>query len=449
MRETIAILAASLNSGELLSTQVLDRCIDNIEDPNGQGSKVFIRKFYDQARQAALASNSVRKAQKDVPILSGIPFAVKDLFDLAGSITSAGSLVLKKNPAALKDAPVIDRLRKAGAVIIGTTNMTEFAMGGLGINPHYGTPLNPYDRNTGRIPGGSSAGAAVAITDKMAFGSIGSDTAGSIQMPASLCGITGFKPTARRVPLDGSVPLAPSLDSIGPLANSVSCCILIDSVISGQKYIPLTGLSAKKIRLAIPQNYVLNDLDLDVSNAFSSALTRLSKAGIELKEVAFPEFDEIKNLPVNGSFSTIEGYAWHRKLLNENQGLYDPIVANRFMNGASVLAADYIDLINARSNLINRCNSRTKDFDAFIMPTLPLTAPPISSFENNSSIWLETNKRLIRNPGIANLLDRCAISIPCAEPGNAPVGISLVGECMGDQHLFSIALEIEKILKFN
>ena len=192
MRETIAILAASLNSGELLSTQVLDRCIDNIEDPNGQGSKVFIRKFYDQARQAALASNSVRKAQKDVPILSGIPFAVKDLFDLAGSITSAGSLVLKKNPAALKDAPVIDRLRKAGAVIIGTTNMTEFAMGGLGINPHYGTPLNPYDRNTGRIPGGSSAGAAVAITDKMAFGSIGSDTAGSIQMPASLCGITGF-----------------------------------------------------------------------------------------------------------------------------------------------------------------------------------------------------------------------------------------------------------------
>ena len=449
MRDTIAILAASLNSGELLSTQVLDRCIDNIEDPNGQGSKVFIRKFYDQARQAALASNSVRKAQKDVPILSGIPFAVKDLFDLAGSITSAGSLVLKKNPAALKDAPVIDRLRKAGAVIIGTTNMTEFAMGGLGINPHYGTPLNPYDRNTGRIPGGSSAGAAVAITDKMAFGSIGSDTAGSIQMPASLCGITGFKPTARRVPLDGSVPLAPSLDSIGPLANSVSCCILIDSVISGQKYIPLTGLSAKKIRLAIPQNYVLNDLDLDVSNAFSSALTRLSKAGIELKEVAFPEFDEIKNLPVNGSFSTIEGYAWHRKLLNENQGLYDPIVANRFMNGASVLAADYIDLINARSNLINRCNSRTKDFDAFIMPTLPLTAPPISSFENNSSIWLETNKRLIRNPGIANLLDRCAISIPCAEPGNAPVGISLVGECMGDQHLFSIALEIEKILKFN
>ncbi len=449
MRETIAILAASLNSGELLSTQVLDRCIDNIEDPNGQGSKVFIRKFYDQARQAALASNSVRKAQKDVPILSGIPFAVKDLFDLAGSITSAGSLVLKKNPAALKDAPVIDRLRKAGAVIIGTTNMTEFAMGGLGINPHYGTPLNPYDRNTGRIPGGSSAGAAVAITDKMAFGSIGSDTAGSIQMPASLCGITGFKPTARRVPLDGSVPLAPSLDSIGPLANSVSCCILIDSVISGQKYIPLMGLPAKKIRLAIPQDYVLNDLDLDVSNAFSSALTRLSKAGIELKEVAFPEFDEIKNLPVNGSFSTIEGYAWHRKLLNENQGLYDPIVANRFMNGASVLAADYIDLINARSNLINRCNSRTKDFDAFIMPTLPLTAPPISSFENNSSIWLETNKRLIRNPGIANLLDRCAISIPCAEPGNAPVGISLVGECMGDQHLFSIALEIEKILKFN
>ena len=449
MRQTITTLTASLNSGEQLSTQVLDRCIDNIEDPNGQGSKVFIRKFYDQAKQAALTSNNVRKAQKDVPILSGVPVAVKDLFDIAGSITSAGSLVLKKNPAALKDAPVIDRLRKAGAVILGTTNMTEFAMGGLGINPHYGTPLNPYDRNIGRIPGGSSAGAAVAITDNMAFGSIGSDTAGSIQMPASLCGITGFKPTARRVPLDGSVPLAPSLDSIGPLANSVSCCLLIDSVISGQKYIPLMGLPAKKIRLAIPQNYVLNDLDLDVSNAFSSALTKLSKAGIELKEVSFPEFNEIKYLPANGSFSTIEGYAWHRKLLNENQGLYDPIVANRFMNGASVLAADYIDLINARSDLINRCNSRTKYFDAFIMPTLPLTAPPISSFENNSLLWLETNKRLIRNPGIANLLDRCAISIPCAEPGNAPVGISLVGDCMGDQHLFSVALEIERILRFN
>jgi aspartyl-tRNA(Asn)/glutamyl-tRNA(Gln) amidotransferase subunit A len=285
-----------------LSTDGLHECLARIADPAGQGAKAFIR-IFREAVEAPLQPGP----------LGGIPVSVKDLCDVAGSITTAGSKVLASNLPALYDAPVVARIRAAGAVILGTNNMTEFAMGGVGINPHYGTPLNPWDRVNGRIPGGSSSGGAVAVADGMVNVALGSDTAGSIQMPAAFCGIVGFKPTARRVPMAGTIPLAPSLDSLGPLARSVADCARFDAVIAGEPDESLVSIELYGLRFAVPQALVLDDLEAPVAQAFSSTLSRLSSAGVEIVEIPLVELRELPAL----SFSVIEGYAWHRKLLEE------------------------------------------------------------------------------------------------------------------------------------
>ena len=438
-RATIAQLHGDLAARQRKSLDLVRQSLERIDDAGGQGRKAFIRLFRAQALAEASAVDEIGSNGA----LGGIPVAVKDLFDIAGSVTTAGSRVLRESPPAERDAPAVARLRAAGAIVVGTNNMTEFAMGGLGINPHYGTPLNPWDRATGRIPGGSSSGGAVAVADGMVSAALGSDTAGSIQMPAAFCGITGFKPTARRVPLEGSIPLAKSLDSVGPLANSVSCCALIDAVLAGEPAERLVPLPVKNLHFAVPQTVVLDDLEPAVAAAFAATLSRLSAAGARITEVPFKEFAEMPALP----FSVVEGYAWHRKLLEQQRASYDPIVAGRFANGAAVLAADYIDLVEARANLIRKTAPISRPFDALVMPTVPLVAPKLADFKDNEQLWLATNRRMIRNPGLANFLDRCAISLPCHESGAAPVGFSLMGETMGDRRLLSVALAVEQIVR--
>ena len=441
-RRRIDEARADLTSGRRSSGELIDESLRLIDEPQGQGSKAFIRRFDAHARAAATAIDAMLKAGAPTGVLGGLPVSVKDLFDVAGTITTAGSKALADAKPAEQDAPVVARLRAAGAAIVGTNNMTEFAMGGVGINPHYGTPFNPWDRKSGRIPGGSSSGGAVAVADGMVIAAVGSDTAGSIQMPAAFCGITGFKPTARRVPLEGSVPLAKSLDSIGPLANSVACCAVMDSVLAGEPLEPLRPAMAAGLRLGVPQTLVLDDLEPAVAKAFERALSRLSKAGVAISEFAFSELAEIPAL----SFSVVEGYAWHRKLLAERRHLYDPVVAGRFANGAAVTAADYIALIETRASLIRRSAALTRQFDAIVLPTVPLVAPRLEDFKGNEPLWLATNRRMIRNPGIANFLDRCAISLPCHEAGEPPVGLSLMGERLADRRLLEIAAAVEKIM---
>ena len=445
-RKTIAEVAGELSRGEVKSIDLVEQSFDRIADPSGQGATTFIRLFRDAATATAKSWDQMRSAGVPVPALAGIPMSVKDLFDVAGSVTTAGSVALRDAPPASRDAPVVARLRAAGAVIVGTTNMTEFAMGGLGLNPHYGTPLAPFDRKTGRIPGGSSSGAAVSVTDGMVTAAIGSDTAGSIRMPAALCGITGFKPTARRVPTDGSIPLAASLDSVGPLANSVSCCALIDAVLAQEPADGLAQIPPGHLRFGVPQTLVMDDLEPAVAAAFSRALSLLSKAGVQIVEFPFKELGELPAVNSKGGFSVAEGYAWHKRLLAERAHLYDPIVASRFANGAAVSASEYIALCQARADLISRAMPLTRDFDAVVMPTVPLTAPAVADFTDNEDVWLSINRRMIRNPGVVNFLDRCALSIPCHEPGAAPVGFTLMGETLSDRRLLAAGLAIERIL---
>ncbi|MCC6472152.1 MAG: amidase [Burkholderiales bacterium] len=428
--------------------EALERCLARIADPQGEGGRTFVRVFADQARAAARAWDTMRRANLPLPALAGVPVSVKDLFDVAGSVTTAGSIALRDAAPAAQDALAVARLRRAGAVIVGTTNMTEFAMGALGLNPHYGTPRNPFDRARGLIPGGSSSGAAVSVTDGMAAVAIGSDTAGSVRMPAALCGLAGFKPTARRVPLEGSIPLAASLDSIGPLARSVADCALVDAVLAGEPETGLAAVGLKGLRFAVPATLVLDDLAPAVQSAFSRALSALSRAGAALSEIAFAELGELAsiNARAHGGFSVLEGYAWHRRLLEEKRGLYDPIIAARFANGAGASAADYVDLMGARRALIGRANAATRAFDALLMPTVPITAPPIAELQGDEAKWLATNRVMIRNPFVANFLDRCALTVPCQAPESAPVGLMLMGETMSDRRLLAIGAGVEALL---
>ncbi|HVL56052.1 MAG TPA: amidase [Burkholderiaceae bacterium] len=444
--DSIRSLAARLASGSTTAEALTQRALARIDEPDGQGHHAFVSVQRDAALAQARAADQLRAAGIVPSPLAGIPVSVKDLFDLAGLPTTAGSTLLASASPALQDAPIVARLRAAGAVIVGRTNMTEFAIGGLGLNPHYGDPLNPYDRATRRIPGGSSSGAAVSVTDAMAVGAIGTDTAGSVRIPAALCGIVGFKPTRWRVPTEGAFPLAPTLDSIGPLANTVECCALLDAALAGEPVSAPDEAALQRVHLGVPETLVLDGLEPHVAQCFEAALQRLSDCGVRITRFRFAELAQIPHANRTGGFSIIEGYAIHRAMLDRHREKYDPIIAGRLSLGAKATAADYIELLTERARLTVLADRLTAGFDALAFPTVPLTAPPVAGFDD-AARWVETNLRLIRNTSIANFLDRCALSLPCHPPGTAPVGLMLTGERHQDRRLLGIGRAVERALR--
>jgi aspartyl-tRNA(Asn)/glutamyl-tRNA(Gln) amidotransferase subunit A len=437
----IAQTLSSLAAGELRSRDLVDTCLAAIEDTSGEGARAFIRTFPDSARAAAVGFDSRRTPGP----LGGLPISIKDLFDVAGETTLAGSRLLAGAPVAQADARVVSRLRAAGAILVGRTNMTEFAFSALGLNPHHGTPCNPYDRPGKRIPGGSSSGAAISVSDGMAHAAIGSDTGGSVRIPAALCGLTGFKPTARRIPLDGATPLAFSLDSIGPIAPTVACCALIDAVLAGADPQPLLPAGLPALRLGVLQGYVLDKLDGAVSAAFASALSLLSRSGAQLEDVTFPSLDEIPHANRTGGFAAAEAYAWHRPLL-EHAARYDPRVVSRILIGKDMSAADYIELMQDRQRICGVAAGVFAGYDAILMPTVPRVAPPIAEVEATDEAYFEANAAMLRNTSVFNFLDGCALSVPCHLPGEAPVGLMIAGMAMRDDKILRIGAAIESAL---
>jgi aspartyl-tRNA(Asn)/glutamyl-tRNA(Gln) amidotransferase subunit A len=443
---TIHNLVTSLASGAVTSRALVEECLARITDPSGEGNRAFIKVYAEQARAMADAADALRKANR-APSLAGIPVSIKDLFDVAGEPTSAGSSVLANAPPATSHAPVIERVLRAGLIPMGRTNMTEFAFSGLGINPHYGTPASPWDRASRRIPGGSSSGAAVSVSDGMAFGALGTDTGGSCRIPAAMCGIVGYKPTARRVPITGVLPLAPSLDSIGPLAHSVGCCATLDAVLADERLPTIPAMPVNGLRLAVPRNVVFDGMDETVATTFDRAVSRLSAAGARIEHLVFPPMDEIAPANATGGLAAPEAYAWHRRLLAQKGEGYDPMVRKRILRGEKMSLPDYLELVAARAAICHRMNALTARFDALLMPTCPLIPPPIAALEADEAEYTRVNTLQLRNTTVGNFLDRCAISLPCHAPGEAPVGLMLMGETMGDAHLFAVAAAVEAALR--
>jgi aspartyl-tRNA(Asn)/glutamyl-tRNA(Gln) amidotransferase subunit A len=436
-------IARDLATGRTTSRQLIEDALARIG--TGEGPRAFIKTHASQARAMADAADSLRNAGRSLGPYAGIPIAVKDLFDIAGEPTPAGSAVLADAPPATANAPVVARMLAAGFIPMGRVNMTEFAFSGLGINPHYGTPTSPWDRGSKRIPGGSSSGTGVAVADGMAAAGLGTDTGGSCRIPAAFNGIVGYKPTARRVPIDGVLPLAPSLDSVGPLAPTVACCAEIDAILAGETPTRPTPASLDGLRLAIPETLALEDMDATVAAAFDKALSTLSAAGARIARVRFAEFDDLPAVNAKGGFAASEAYAWHKNLLETKGDGYDQRIRLRIARGQAMTATDYIKLLKDRKRLIAAFDTATAPYDALILPTVPIVAPRIADLDDERA-YNSINMLILRNTAWGNFFDRCAISIPCHKPGDAPVGLMLVGETMGDKRLFQIASAAEAAL---
>jgi len=441
---TIGQLAADLAAGRTSSRTLTEEALDRIGDAKGEGKRAFIKVYKTQALAAADASDVLRKAGIVASPLSGIPVSIKNLCDVAGEITLSGSRALDDAPPAEEDAPVVARLRAAGAVIVGSTNMSEFAFSGVGFNPHYGTPGNPADRK--RVPGGSSSGAAVSVADRMAVAALGTDTGGSVRIPAAVCGIVGFKPTAQRVPIDGVVPLSTSLDSIGPLANSVECCAIVDAIFAGEPIEVPEAVHLAGLRFAVPRHFVMDDLHPVVAKAFERALKTLAAKGVRVEEIDLPQLDELPAINAKGGFAASEAYAWHKELIARRGGDYDPLVAPRIRRGAEMSAADYIELLGKRTDLQKRVSAVTANYDVVVTPTCAIVAPTLDEVATPEG-FTRKNMLLLRNTTVGNFLDRCSISLPCHEAGELPVGFMLMGEAMADKRLLAMARSVAPVVK--
>lgn len=445
--KTLVDLAHKLQRRKTSSRELVNHCLANIEAADSEGQYAFLSVYRERALTEADACDSARQAGYELSPFSGIPLSVKDLFDVTGQVTTAGSHVLDEQRPAMHDAPVVTALRRAGFIIIGKTNMTEFAYSGLGINAHFGTPASPYDRATRRIPGGSSSGAAVSVSDSMAAAAIGTDTGGSTRIPAALCGLVGFKPSAERISRNGCVPLSASLDSVGPIANTVTCCALLDAVMAGESQVEVEPFPEVGLRLGVLSGFAMEELDTEVASAFDDALTRLGKRGVLIKSQNLIELESYYAHINRACLVGSEAYTYHHQFLEERRDHYDPWVLNRIESSSLYSASDYISSVQRRLECQQKTAQRNTGLDAMVIPAVPLIPQPIAALSENVEESLRVNGLNLRNTSIANTLNAPSITIPCHNPGEPPVGFMLIGKNGRDRELLAIASAIEPIIR--
>jgi aspartyl-tRNA(Asn)/glutamyl-tRNA(Gln) amidotransferase subunit A len=400
-----------------------------------------------------LALLQAQQNSADLP-LAGLAISVKDLFDVAGEVSASGSTVMAGNAPAAQDAVAVSRLKAAGGVVLGRTHMVEFAFSGMGVNPHFGTPVNPLafkaDPATPRIPGGSSSGAAVSVASGAVFMGLGSDTGGSIRIPAALCGLVGFKPTASRVPLQGAIPLSHTLDSIGALTRSVPDAILAHEILSGQR-ISTGGKALKDCHFAVAKTTLLDGLDAQVAGNFERSLAKLSQAGVKITEIALSNIAELSTIQSRGGFSSPEVQSWMipAGLWPARKAEFDPRVAQRIAMADSMSAADYVRLLLARQQWIAQMQAALQGFDAVLSPTVPLVAAPIADVspgQERDAEFFRVNALMLRNTSVVNLLDGCAISLPNQPSGTLPTGLMLWHGAGQDGHILQIAQQLAHLV---
>jgi aspartyl-tRNA(Asn)/glutamyl-tRNA(Gln) amidotransferase subunit A len=421
----------------------LEAAFGRIDDPKGEGARACLTMYREQAKAAAAASDARAGAGISLGPLDGTIMTIKDLFDVAGEVTRAGSKALAEEakPAAT-DAPVVQRLRAGGAVIVAKTNMSEFAYSGVGANPHFGTPGNPADRK--RVPGGSSSGAAVAAADGMCEIAIGTDTGGSCRIPGALCGIVGYKPSRQRIPTDGAFPLSYSIDSIGPIARSVEACAKADAVMAGETYVPLEPASLAGLRVGIVQGAPLENLDETVGKRFPDAISRLRKAGTHMSDETLSLLGDMAQVNSKGGVQPVEAFTVHRDLLSRRADAIDPNVRVRLERSRNITAADYIDMVRQRACLIRLMDERLADLDVLALPTTPMVAPTMQEVASADE-FARKNAMLLRNTVIVNFFDLCAIALPLPREGGLPTSLMLVARNGQDHRLFRIAAAVERL----
>ena len=449
-------------AGEWTASRAVEDAIARARSPAGRDAFVFPR--FDEARAEAAQFDRETALAVRRP-LAGLPFSVKDLFDVEGQVTAAGSRVLADQPAATADCPAVARLRAAGGNLIGRTHMVEFAFSGMGTNPHFATPAawdGRHDQSVGspeapRAPGGSSSGAAVSVATGAAFIGLGSDTGGSIRIPAALNGIVGFKNTASRVPTAGAVPLSTTLDTVCALTRSVRDAILAHEILAARTVVRSPApLSA--YRLAVARTTFLDGLDPTVTRAFERSLTALRAAGARIDEIPLGEVAELAGIQSTGGFSAAESYAWHRNLLASRANEYDPRVAARIQRGATMMAHEYLDLVAARRRWIECMAQSLRGYDAVLSPTVPLVGPTVASIAPatgknadqdaaRDTEFFRVNALLLRNTSVVNMVDGCAISLPCHTPDELPVGLMVWHGAGRDDTVLNLGLRIEEILQ--
>jgi aspartyl-tRNA(Asn)/glutamyl-tRNA(Gln) amidotransferase subunit A len=414
-----------------------------IADTHGEGQRSCLTIYPEQARAAADAADARAKAGSSLGQLDGVVITIKDLFDVQGEITRAGSPALARSsqPAAA-DATVVARLRAAGAVIVAKTNMTELAFSGVGANPHFGTPGNPLDRS--RVPGGSTSGGAVACADGIGEIAIGTDTGGSTRIPAALCGLVGWKPTQRRVPVEGAHALSPSLDSVGPIAHTVAQCALADAVLASDGGLRLIASALTGLRVGVIQGFVLDELDQAVASAFERSLQRLR--GARCSDVTLSALTHVDAVAQRGGIAPREAYDVHRALMTSAADAIDPNVRVRIQGGAAVSDEAHRANLEERARAIASMDRMFDDYDVLVLPTTPIVAPTHAAVATSQG-FAKHNRLLLRNTSIANFLDLCAISLPAPDPGALPCGIMLLGRSGADHSLLQSALAIEAALQ--
>lgn len=406
---------------------------------------VFTQLYAETARVTAQHCDVQAQAGQRLGALHGVCISLKDNLDVAGETTLAGGVVCAGEAPALHDALVVQRLREAGAVVLGKTNMSEFAFSGVGINPHHGTPVNPADPVHARIPGGSSSGAAVSVALGLAEVGIGTDTGGSIRIPAALCGLVGYKSTQARIPCTGVMELSRTLDTVGSLTRSVRACLAVDAVLS-QQPLPTDAVNLRGLRFAVPQTLMMDDADAAVARAFERTLHGLARAGAQVVEIPFTALGDIAALSLPGGFSPIEGYAAHHERLERGAHQIDPRVVARMTLGKGITAQDYLDLHNRRQAWIANAEQTLQGFDAMLCPTVPIVAPLIEPLLNDDEAFFKVNRLLLRNPSAINYMDGCAWSLPCQAADELPVGLMLSSLAGQDAHLARVALAVEHFI---
>lgn len=441
---SLVALSRMLAAGTVTSRELVEECLANAAAP---ATRVAFTTLH--ATRARADSDRVDRMRRDgapMPPFAGIPISIKDLFDEKGEVTTAGSRMLAGTAPALQDATTVARLKAAGFVVIGRTNLSEFAYNALGLNPYYGDPLSPYDRDSRRVAGGSSSGCAVSVADAAACISLGSDTGASIRIPAAFCGLVGFAPTPHRIPRDGVFALSPSLDSLGPLGRTVSCCAVFDDILNGAAGMDVQRPAASSIRIGLPGGEVLRNLDEEVSRAYEKALRRLADAGFHLSEMHVPEIADTEAVNADrGGLVGFEAFSIHRERIAQDRSRYDPNIVCRLETSSTLTQADYDRLLQERRALKQRIKRTMAGFDALLLPTVPIV-PPLRSAVEDPSDFRRVNSLVLQNTLFTNFLDLCSVTIPCHEAGDAPVGLMMVGAENEDRTLLAMAAAVERVI---